>query len=355
MPLKIRNLKMQLHNRINKEELKKRLMEETFSRKTISFYKYHYLENPQEFRDSIYRDWFALDCFGRIYVAREGINAQMSVPEHHFNAFIETLGNYDILKNIPIKFAVEDNGKSFYKLTIKVRPKLVADGLDDGAYDVTNVGKHLSGLEFHELAGKEDSVIVDMRNFYESEIGHFEGAFCPQADTFREELEIVTNLLEEKKDKKILLYCTGGIRCEKASAYLKHHGFNDVNQLHGGILEYARQIKAANLEPKFIGKNFVFDERLGESINGQVISRCHQCGRPCDTHTNCANNSCHLLFIQCPECAEKYKGCCTPECLDVLNSPGVAEKSKAFRFGNRKRYRKSLALVKEEEKASNTK
>ncbi len=346
---------MQLHNRINKEELKQRLMEETFSRKTISFYKYHYLDNPQEFRDSIYRDWFALNCFGRIYIAREGINAQMSVPEHYFDAFLSTLGNYGILNDIPIKYAVEDNGKSFHKLAIKVRPKLVADGLDDGAYDVTNVGNHLSGLEFHELAGKEDTLIVDMRNFYESEIGRFEGAICPQADTFREELEIVTGMLEDKKDKKILLYCTGGIRCEKASAYLKHQGFSDVNQLHGGVLEYARQIKVANLESKFIGKNFVFDERLGESINGQIISRCHQCGQPCDTHTNCANNSCHLLFIQCPECAKKHNGCCTPECIEELHGMGINGNSKAFQFGNRKRYRKSLALVNEEQKAQSTK
>src|SRR5690554_1390500 len=171
---------MLLHNKINREELKKRLMEETFSRKTISFYKYHYLENPQEFRDNIYRDWFALDCFGRIYVAREGINAQMSVPEHHFEAFLKTLEKYEILKGIPIKYAIEDDGKSFYKLTIKVRPKLVADGLDESAYDVTNVGKHLSGLEFHHLIGQENTVVVDMRNFYESEIGHFEGAICPE-------------------------------------------------------------------------------------------------------------------------------------------------------------------------------
>ncbi|MBW6537133.1 MAG: rhodanese-related sulfurtransferase [Mariniphaga sp.] len=256
---------MQLHNKINRDELKEWLMKETFSRKTISFYRYFFLENPQEFRDKIYRDWFALDCFGRIYVAREGINAQMSVPEHHFDTFLKTLEKHEILKDIPIKYAIEDDGKSFYKLTIKVRPKLVADGLDDGSYDVTNVGKHLSGLEFHNLIGQKNTVVVDMRNYYESEIGRFEGAICPEADTFREELEIATNLLHDKKDKKILLYCTGGIRCEKASAYLKNQGFEDVNQLHGGVLEYARQIKKAKLESKFIGKNFVFDERLGES------------------------------------------------------------------------------------------
>ncbi len=298
---------MFLYNRVNKEELKRRLKEEPFLRKTISFYKYHYLENPQEFRDAIYHEWDALNCFGRIYVAREGINAQMSVLDHNFDSFLKTLKNYEILNEIPIKYAIEDDGKSFYKLTIKVRPKLVADGLNEGTYDVTNVGKHLTGLEFHEQIGKENTVVVDMRNYYESEIGRFEGAICPAADTFREELEIVTDLLEDQKNKKILLYCTGGIRCEKASAYLKHHGFSDVNQLHGGILEYARQIKTAKLESKFIGKNFVFDERLGESVNGQIISKCHQCGKPCDSHTNCANHGCHILFIQCPECAEKYQ------------------------------------------------
>ncbi len=331
------------------------MMAEPFSRKTISFYRYHYLENPQEFRDSIYRDWFPLDCFGRIYIAREGINAQMSLPEHHFDAFLQTLNNYEILQNIPIKYAIEDDGKSFYKLTLKVRPKLVADGLDDGTYNVTNVGKHLTGLEFHNLVGQENTVVVDMRNYYESEVGHFEGAICPEADTFREELEIATDLLHDKKDKKILLYCTGGIRCEKASAYLKHQGFEDVNQLHGGVLEYVRQIKAANIDSKFIGKNFVFDERLGESVNGQIISRCHQCGKPCDTHTNCANETCHILFIQCPECAEKHNGCCTPKCAEERNSKTSVTKVKAKKFGNSRKYRKSLVLIRAEQSMESTK
>ena len=336
---------MFLYNRVNKEELKKRLAEETFQRKTISFYRYHILDNPQEFRDELFRDWFPLDCFGRIYVAREGINAQMSVPEHHWDAFVETLKKHEILQDIPIKYAIEDDGKSFYKLTIKVRPKLVADGLDDDAYDVTNVGKHLSGVEFHKYIGQENTVVVDMRNYYESEIGHFEGAICPEADTFREELDIVTDLLEDKKDKKVLLYCTGGIRCEKASAYLKHQGFTDVNQLHGGILEYARQIKTAKLDSKFIGKNFVFDERLGESVNGEIISKCHQCGKPCDSHTNCDNNGCHILFIQCPECAEKYHGCCTPECADEKVNGTGRPTDLRIGFGNSRKFRKSLSLM----------
>lgn len=341
---------MRLYNIFDSRVLKDNLMAEKFVRKTISFYRYFILDNPSEFRDQIYRDWADLNCFGRIYVAREGINAQMSVPESSFEAFLQSLTKYPIFDNIPVKYAIEDNGKSFYKLTIKVRPKLVADGLDDGAFDVTNVGKHLSATEFHSLVESGEHILVDMRNHYESEIGHFKGAICPETDTFREEIQIVTEMLAEQKERKILLYCTGGIRCEKASAYLKHHGFSDVNQLHGGILEYARQIRQLNLESNFIGKNFVFDERLGESVNGQVISHCHQCGKLCDEHVNCANELCHLLFIQCSECAVKYEKCCSSECQDVKNV-SVTEKQLLRRnldrkFGNSRHFRKSFRLAK---------
>jgi UPF0176 protein len=340
---------MRLYNIIDGKVLKGNLMEETFVRKTISFYRYFIIGNPHEFRDRIYQDWAALNCFGRIYVAREGINAQMSVPEHNFETFLQILAKYPIFHQIPIKYAIEDNGKSFYKLTIKVRDKLVADGLNGHAFDVTNVGRHLSAEEFHTLVESGEHVVVDMRNHYESEIGHFKGAICPETDTFREGIDLVTDMLADRKDRKILLYCTGGIRCEKASAYLKHHGFTDVNQLHGGILEYARRIKQLDLESNFIGKNFVFDERLGESVNGQVISHCHQCGTPCDVHVNCANELCHLLFIQCQECAQKYEKCCSAECCAVKNSS--VEEKQFFRleynrqFGNSRHFRKSFRLA----------
>ncbi|MBI9035672.1 MAG: rhodanese-related sulfurtransferase [Bacteroidales bacterium] len=312
---------MQLYNRVNKEELKVRLMKEPFKRKTLSFYRYVILDDPQAFRDVIYREWFSMQCFGRIYVAHEGINAQMSVPEHYVDDFLKTLNVHPELKDMPIKWAVEDDGKSFYKLTLKVRPKIVADGLDDGAFDVTNVGNHLEAVEFHKLLDQPDTIVVDMRNHYESEVGHFEGAICPDVDTFREELDLVVEELKDQKDKKLLMYCTGGVRCEKASAWMKHNGFTDVNQLHGGIIEYARKIDELGLESKFRGKNFVFDERLGESINGEIISRCHQCGKPADTHTNCANSDCHLLFIQCKECSDTYEACCSDECKDVIHLP----------------------------------
>jgi UPF0176 protein len=330
--------------------LKENLMEESFSRKTISFYRYFIIENPQEFRDQIYQEWAKIKCFGRIYVAREGINAQMSVPENNLDVFMNGLSRYPIFRNIPIKYAIEDDGKSFYKLAVKVRPKLVADGLDDKAFDVTDVGRHLTAIEFHNLVESGDHLIVDMRNHYESEIGYFKGAIRPETDTFREEIQVVKEMLSSQKDRKVLLYCTGGIRCEKASAYLRHHGFTDVNQLHGGILEYARTIKQLNLESEFVGKNFVFDERMGESVNGQVISHCHQCGKSCDRHVNCANELCHLLFIQCDECAEKNDKCCSHECREIKNA-SIDEKrlirlNNERKFGNSRHYRKSFLLAK---------
>jgi len=312
---------MALHNRVNKEELRKRLMEEPFKRITLSFYRYIIIENPAEYRDALYKTWDTLNVKGRIYVAREGINAQLSVPEENFEMFKTGIENDKLLKGVPFKIAVEDDGKSFYKLIIRVRKKIVADGLNDDAFDVTNVGKHLSAKEFNEALEQEGTVVVDMRNHYESEVGRFEKAICPDVDTFREELEWVTKNLEDKKENKLLLYCTGGIRCEKASAYFRHQGFTDVNQLHGGIIDYARQVKQQGLESKFKGKNFVFDERLGEKITSDVISVCHQCGEPCDEHTNCANDDCHLLFIQCKKCSEKMKGCCTPECVSIIEKP----------------------------------
>jgi UPF0176 protein len=325
---------MLLQNIVNKKELKKRIQEETIKRITVSFYRYVIIDQPQEFRDHLFAQWNKLNVLGRIYIAHEGINAQLCVPEENWEIFNYNINKEPLLTGVPFKIAIEDDGKSFYKLTIKVRPKIVADGLDENAFDVTNVGNHLTAKQFNEAMESRDTIVVDMRNHYESEVGKFIGALCPDADTFREELPLVIEELKDKKDKKIIMYCTGGIRCEKASAYLKHHGFKDVNQLHGGIIDYVRQIKAEGLTSKFIGKNFVFDERVGERVTDDVIAQCHQCGTTCDTHVNCANDDCHLLFIQCEKCAEQMKGCCTPECMHIASLP--VEEQRALRKGRKK-------------------
>ncbi|MFZ5552527.1 MAG: rhodanese-related sulfurtransferase [Bacteroidota bacterium] len=327
---------MALHNKYDKATLRKRLEAEPFTRKTVSFYRYVIIHDAHQMRDDLYRDWSALGILGRVYVAREGINAQISIPEHNVEAFTHQLYQRKEFNNIPFKWAVEDDGKSFLKLIIRVKKKIVADGLNDNEFDVTNVGNHLTAREFNEALELPDTIVVDMRNHYESEVGKFVNAFTPQADTFKEELPMVIEELKDKKDKKILMYCTGGVRCEKASAYLKHHGFKDVNQLHGGIIDYVRQIKKENLPSKFIGKNFVFDARVGERVTDDVIAQCHQCGQPCDHHVNCANDDCHLLFIQCDDCAKKFNGCCTPKCQHIASLP--LEEQKKLRKGREKPY-----------------
>ncbi|HEY1039839.1 MAG TPA: rhodanese-related sulfurtransferase [Bacteroidia bacterium] len=334
----------QLINRVNKDVLKQRLQEETFNRITLSFYRYVKLTNPQETRDALYKMWVGLDCFGRIYLAEEGINAQMNVPEHNWDEFVKQLYAFEVFNNIPFKIAVDGNGKSFYKLVVKVRDRIVADGINDPTFDPSNTGKYLNAKEFNAAIEDPNTIVVDMRNHYESEVGRFEGAFCPDADTFREELPQVIEHLKGKEDKKILMYCTGGIRCEKASAYFKHKGFTDVNHLQGGIIKYAEEVKEQNLESKFKGVNFVFDERVGERITNDVLSKCHQCEKPCDRHVNCKNDDCHLLFIQCEECEQKMNGCCTPECVTIAALP--IEEQRALRKGRIKNGPECLSVYK---------
>jgi UPF0176 protein len=305
-----------LHNKVDKRLLKERLLKSDENRITLSFYQYAKIPNPILFRDHLYYILAQEEVYGRIYVAKEGVNGQVSVPESKYNQFVESLYTIDFLNGVRLNIAIDDDGKSFYKLTIKVKDKIVADGLNDESFDVTDKGKHLSAEDFNDLTNKENTVVIDMRNHYESEVGHFENAIKPDVETFREALPVVVEILEEKKDHHIIMYCTGGIRCEKASAYLKHNGFENVYQVEGGIIEYTRQVNEKGLKNKFIGKNFVFDERLGERISEDVIAKCHQCGTACDDHTNCANDGCHILFIQCEACAQKYESCCSIKCAD---------------------------------------
>lgn len=325
---------MQLYNKLSSEERAALLDRAKKKRLTLSFYKYAKIGHPELFRNHLFLAWDALHVLGRIYVAHEGINAQLSVPEKNFKAFKAFLDNISFLNGVHLNIAIEHDTKSFLKLKVKVRPKIVADGLNDQTFDVTKKGTHVNAENFNSLLNNPDTVLVDMRNHYESEVGHFKGAITPDVDTFRESLPIIEKDLEEhKEDKNLVMYCTGGIRCEKASAYFKHKGFKNVFQLKGGIIEYARQAEEKGLENKFIGKNFVFDNRLGERISDDIIARCHQCGKACDTHTNCKNDACHLLFIQCENCAEKMEGCCSDECQRIYNLP--YEEQKRLRKGQK--------------------
>ena len=334
---------MQLYNKLSAEERAHLIDEAGKDRLTISFYQYYKIENPQILRNHLFIEWDKLSILGRTYISTEGINAQFSVPAENMVALKDQLDSISFLKDCRLNIAIEQDNKSFLKLKVKVRDKIVADGLNDDTFDVTNIGIHLDAEGFNKLLEDPNTVCVDMRNHYESEIGHFKTAITPDVDTFRDSLDIIEeDLKDHKEDKNLLMYCTGGIRCEKASAYYKHKGFKNVFQLEGGIIEYTRQVKEQELENKFIGKNFVFDHRRSERITEDVIANCHQCGEACDTHVNCDNEACHLLFIQCKKCSEKMETCCSIECQEIIQLPfkeqkelrkGIPNSNKIFKKG----------------------
>ena len=319
---------MQLYNKLSANQ-RAILIEKAGNRRiTLSFYKYHQIKNTSIFRDHLYLMWEKLDVLGRIYIASEGINAQLSMPSQNLNEFKTKLDSIDFLKEIRLNVAVEQDDFSFLKLKVKIRNKIVADGLSENSFDLSNNGTHVNASEFNTLIENPNTLLVDMRNHYESEIGHFDGAILPDVDSFRESLPIIEKkFAKHKKSKNIVMYCTGGIRCEKASAFLKYKGYEKVYQLDGGIIEYARQVDQEKINNKFLGKNFVFDHRRSEAISEEIIANCHQCGEKCDTHINCANEACHLLFIQCEKCAKEFNNCCSEECYKI-NSLSLEDQKK---------------------------
>jgi UPF0176 protein len=320
-----------LHNTVDRRILKEQIQHQTEPRFTVSFYTYHLIEDPLGFRDALFEAWSGLGILGRTYIASEGINAQISVPKEKFDAFKTHLYQIPWLNGVRLNKAVQSDDRAFFKLIVKLRSKIVADGIEDPQFDPSNTGVHLDAAAFNTLTDQPDTVLIDMRNHYESEVGHFENAILPDVDTFREEIAYVENMLKGQEEKNIVMYCTGGIRCEKASAYLKYKGFPNVHQLEGGIIKYARDAQEQGLPIKFKGVNFVFDERLAERISEDVIAVCHQCGNPFDLHTNCANEACHILFIQCDSCKQEMNNCCSTECKDVNALP--IEEQRALRKG----------------------
>lgn len=226
-----------LHNRISNDALKAKMLAETEPRTTISFYKYFTIANPQHTRDALYQMFTALSVFGRVYLAHEGINAQISVPQSNVEAFRQQLYAFDpAFAGLRLNIALDDDGKSFWVLRMKVRERIVADGIDDPQFDASNVGDYLKAAEVNAMLDDPDAVFIDMRNHYEYEVGHFENALEIPADTFRDQLPKAVEMMQAHKDKKIVMYCTGGIRCEKASAWMKHNGFSKVWHIEGVLL-----------------------------------------------------------------------------------------------------------------------
>jgi len=336
-----------LHNRVSRKELKELAQHDNIARNTFSFYCYFPIANPPEFRDLWYRYLNSISVKGRIYIAEEGINAQINCPVENIDLLRDFIYNEPALNNLRLNKAVDENKNSFYVLDIKVRKKIVADGIDDPNFSVHNKGQYVNATAFNEMIKDPATLVIDMRNHYEYEVGRFKTAVEIPSDTFREQLPIAEGMFKEDQERNIIMYCTGGIRCEKASAWMLHKGFKNVFHLEGGIINYINQVKENELENHFIGKNFVFDERLGERITDDIIANCHICGNPCDTHVNCSNSGCHLLFIQCEACKNEYLGTCSNTCKEIIQLD--EEKQKLQRKGidkGRNVFNKSRVLIK---------
>ena len=323
-----------LYNIYGKKQLNEKLGSENFKRITCSFYNYFKISDPESTRNPLYDDFEKINILGRVYIAKEGINAQISIPENSWEDFISLTQKYPFMNNATIKKAIED-GKSFLKLKILIKKEIVAWGIPKKEYDMDKTGKHLNAKDFNQLIEESDTLLIDMRNSYESEVGRFKNAICPKAKRSNDLIKEVREIVKNNEDKDIAMYCTGGIRCEKASAHLIKLGCKNVFQLNGGIIEYAHQIKQEKLDSKFIGKNFVFDDRMGERITDDVIANCHLCSNPTDNHTNCSNDACHILFIICQDCDSKLDGCCSQECQEIYHLPIDQQKKIRKKFAKK--------------------
>ncbi len=279
----------------------------------LAYYHLTPLDSPEEEVLRHHAFFKEKDAAGRIYISKEGINGQMSALEKDAKSYISWLSEDPRFKGVEFKIHTHHENV-FPRMTVKVREQLVAM---DRAVDLKNTGEHLSAEGWDQMLRErdEDTVLIDVRNAYEWKIGHFEDADLPPLETFREFPDYVDKLKTERDPEKtkVMMYCTGGIRCEFYSALLKQEGFEKVYQLDGGIIKYGLQEKG----DLWKGKLFVFDDRLSIPIHPdktEIISTCQSCGEKTDLYYNCANMDCNELFLSCLPCAEKNLGCCCEAC-----------------------------------------
>ncbi|MFN6946274.1 MAG: rhodanese-related sulfurtransferase [Cytophagaceae bacterium] len=283
-------------------------MEKKYS--ILLYYCYTKIEDPEKFREEHHLFCVKLGLLGRIIIASEGINGTVSGEKDQCDEYMNTLKNDPRFSDIDFK--VEDFDKqAFQKLHVRVKSEIVHSGLTY-IHPKNKTGKHLEPSEFKKMKDRDDVVVLDVRSNYEHSIGKFKNAVTLDIENFRDFPEKVKEL-EKFKDKKILTYCTGGIKCEKASAFLLEQGFEDVYQLHGGIIKYGMEEGGEDFE----GKCYVFDNRIVvdvNKVNPKVISTCHVCGIECDRMINCANPGCNLHVPVCENCGWEMEGACSTSC-----------------------------------------
>ncbi|MFC4767599.1 rhodanese-related sulfurtransferase [Effusibacillus consociatus] len=282
--------------------------------RVLLYYKYVRIEDPVEYAQQHLQFCKDLGLKGRILVAEEGINGTVSGTVEQTETYMEEIRKDPRFADMVFKID-EADGHAFKKMFVRPRKELVTFRLEEDIDPNQLTGKYLSPKEFYEALQDPDVIVLDGRNDYEYDIGHFRGAIRPEVESFREFPEWIRENLSQYKDKKILTYCTGGIRCEKLSGFLLKEGFKDVAQLHGGIVTYGKDPEVKG--QLFDGKCYVFDERIAVPINQVeevIVGKCHHCGVPAEKYINCAEDFCHLQHIVCPECEEKFQGYCSEEC-----------------------------------------
>ncbi len=273
----------------------------------LLFYKYAEIENPEKFAKSHLEFCKQIGVLGKVLVAHEGINGSISGTKEQVERYKEDLRKDKRFSDIVFK---EDIGlmHPFTRMAVRIKNEIIAL---KAKVDMKNKGKYISPEEFLKLyEDGEDVIILDARNNYESRVGKFKRAITPDIEVFRE-FPKVAEILADKKDKKIITYCTGGIRCEKASAYLKEHGFKNVYQLEGGIVSFCKKFPNSVWE----GTCFVFDKRMLSNEIGGIAGKCEICDADCDLYRNCKNFSCDKLTLICLGCEKKMNGCCSIKCL----------------------------------------
>jgi UPF0176 protein len=289
-------------------------MSEAMNYRILLYYKYVHIPEYEEFAKEHLQFCKELGVKGRILVASEGINGTLSGTVEQTDAYMLYMHNHPLFKNIVFKIDPSE-GHVFQKIFVRPKKELVTFRLEEDVDPNELTGKHLSPKEFFEKMQDEDVIVLDGRNYYEYDVGHFRNAIRPEVESFRDFPEWIRQNLSEYKDKPILTYCTGGIRCEKLSGFLLKEGFKDVAQLEGGIVTYGKDEEVKG--QLFDGKCYVFDERKTVPINQTehiVVGKCHHCGKPEDRFINCANDYCHLQHICCQACEEEHKSFCSDAC-----------------------------------------
>lgn len=292
-------------------------------KRILLYYKYMCVKNTEKALQEQKELCKRLGLKGRIIIAHEGINGTVAGTRKATQAYINYMNEHELYSDIDFKESIVDGSYDYFpKLSVKIRDEIVYLSANNDNVVSENTGVHLTPDQVHELLSNKDDdlLVLDTRNYVEWRVGAFEHAIKPDIHYFRELPEYIDQNLDQFKDKKVLMYCTGGVRCELATAYLKTKGVaQEVYQIKGGIHCYVEKYP----DGFFRGKNYVFDGRVTVKVNDDILGTCDNCGVACDEYTNCFNAECNRHYISCKKCLKDLNNTCSPECKNLVENDEV--------------------------------